>query len=402
MKKILFNILVLIFISVFKHANCQDSSYSIINGYTYNLANKTILLNHIKTLDGNFLLSLKLIDEKYNVNYCFLKIDPQGVYLSLKQTELTSSPGQFIETEENYCAIDYGFLDSVENHFVSFLMFYDKNWNLVWSRGIDAESPLNSSTVITKTQSNNFLTVSNEYIGDSDLFTLTYRKYNLKGELIFKKSINTKNNCVPKQIINTKDKNQYCITSEIAIEMSGYFYSKYGTNAYLLKTNSLGDTLWTKSFIDFAPDNFIELNDGNLIIYGLEFDIEKYLGYHTSAFLKVIKVDKDGNLIWEKTIRKDNHTEPGNFIVTKSNNLLFSGVIKLERQYQAKSYLFELTQNGDLVLEQELSTIGQSAGLPFLIQSEEEIRIINQRKIKINKYPFSKIELSAILIKREI
>jgi len=64
--------------------------------------------------------------------------------------------------------------------------------------------------------------------------------------------------------------------------LSGYFYS------YLVKTNSLGDTLWTKSYNIAFPYCFQKTTDGGYIILGGDGKIILF------------KTDSIGNILWSK------------------------------------------------------------------------------------------------------
>jgi hypothetical protein len=82
----------------------------------------------------------------------------------------------------------------------------------------------------------------------------------------------------------------------------GYiFCGQYGmppaTVAYLVKTNSLGDTIWTKKggfgFQFGWSEDVVQTSDGNFIITGTVFD-----GLAKSVFLT--KTDESGNTVWTK------------------------------------------------------------------------------------------------------
>ncbi|UCG31058.1 MAG: hypothetical protein JSV53_04060 [candidate division WOR-3 bacterium] len=86
--------------------------------------------------------------------------------------------------------------------------------------------------------------------------------------------------------------------------VTGYtWYGSYGTDVWLLKTDSLGDTLWTKTYGGSDPDEgcaIEQTHDGGYIIAG-----------HTSSFgagqydVYLIKTDSIGETLWTKTYGGD-------------------------------------------------------------------------------------------------
>ena len=72
-----------------------------------------------------------------------------------------------------------------------------------------------------------------------------------------------------------------------------------GYDIYLLKTDELGDTLWTKRYGDFLDEECYSLQlmpDGGFVICGFQEPIN----YHSRIL--VIRTDDNGNIIWDKTI----------------------------------------------------------------------------------------------------
>ena len=82
----------------------------------------------------------------------------------------------------------------------------------------------------------------------------------------------------------------------------------YGYDAYLVKTNSSGDTLWTKTYSFGAYHEYAhsvqQTQDGGYIIAGW---IDSSGTGENAAYL--IKTDSGGNVVWEKTYgRQGGHT----------------------------------------------------------------------------------------------
>ena len=78
-------------------------------------------------------------------------------------------------------------------------------------------------------------------------------------------------------------------------------YGPNGDDVYLIKTDSNGDTLWTKKYGRYEADfgySIIETNDNGYIIAGTTYSLEN--GWDGSSDAYIIMVDSLGNFIWEK------------------------------------------------------------------------------------------------------
>jgi hypothetical protein len=95
------------------------------------------------------------------------------------------------------------------------------------------------------------------------------------------------------------------VTSDGGFLISGSSHSRdgySGSRVYLIKTNNLGETLWSQVYDYFAstiPSAVIETHDGNYLILGTGRHVKEFFGFGDSMFL--IKVDVSGNVTWVKT-----------------------------------------------------------------------------------------------------
>ncbi|MBK7377892.1 MAG: T9SS type A sorting domain-containing protein [Ignavibacteriales bacterium] len=100
-------------------------------------------------------------------------------------------------------------------------------------------------------------------------------------------------------------------------------YGIGGLDYYLIKTNSLGDTLWTKAFGDISDDICYSIDltaDGGYALAGVRT-------YNPDEDVWIIKVDSMGNYQWDKIYGEEpeddrgfdiKQTEDGSFIVSGS------------------------------------------------------------------------------------
>jgi hypothetical protein len=136
----------------------------------------------------------------------------------------------------------------------------------------------------------------------------------------------------------------------------GYIISGYTESfgpgqrsVYLIKTDALGDTLWTKTyggpyydygyFVQQTPDNGYIIVGATQYVQGGQFDV--YL----------IKTDADGNMLWSRTYDGPDpgHNDAGEFLQPTSDGgyIISGGTERLDGYYDY--YLIKTDGNGDII-----------------------------------------------------
>jgi len=89
-------------------------------------------------------------------------------------------------------------------------------------------------------------------------------------------------------------------TSDGGYVLSGYIHWETGNDVYLIKTDSYGDTLWTRTFDNGLHEEgytISQTSDGGYLIAGTSHVVDYW-----QSDIYLVKVDKNGNTIWTKTI----------------------------------------------------------------------------------------------------
>jgi len=199
-------------------------------------------------------------------------------------------------------------------------------------------------------------------------------KMDTLGNVIWETIIANKNHDSPHKIIKTSD-NGYLIT--------GYTNSFSDTNeAYIIKLNSEGDILWTKTvgsdnyneYSDYYAYSAIETSDSHYLVtgYGRENS------YSSKALL--IKLDTYGNILWIKKHGTGAWNSAADVAETKDNNYIVvgsgGGVYALKVDKEGNT-LWEKTYGGDggskvLVLNSSFLIAGYNGGKPLLVKIGDE------------------------------
>ncbi len=227
-----------------------------------------------------------------------------------------------------------------------YLIKTDANGDTLWTRtfgGVVNESYVGYS--VLQTNDSGYIIVggatTNFVGGQSDVYLI---KTNSNGDTLWTKSYGSIGNDYGYSVKQTND-NGFIIAGVTDSFGAG------GYDVFLIKTNSIGDTLWTKTYGGLNDDyaESIDLTaDGGYIITGYSYSFGA--GYDD---VYLIKADSIGNILWTKTYGNGNHDEgysvkqttDGGFIITGRFN---NGSIFLIKTNSIGDTLWSKTYGGGI------------------------------------------------------
>ena len=174
--------------------------------------------------------------------------------------------------------------------------------------------------------------------GSSDVYIV---KTDEKGNKLWARHYGGKNSDYAYDIKQTSDNNYIIVGATVN------FGEKETPNVYLLKLDSSGDTLWTKTYgTDFGDYGYsiVESHDKSFIITGMTDDYSK-----GKQNLLVLKTDKYGNQSWFKNYKLNSSYIGKSIIQTTDNNYI---VLADKPEYGGQIIdshlrLFKINQLGD-------------------------------------------------------
>ncbi len=133
---------------------------------------------------------------------------------------------------------------------------------------------------------------------------------------------------------------------------------------WIIKTNEQGDLLWEKTYAGSGEDRaneIIETQDGNFIIIGTSFstdgDVSNNLG---GVDFWIIKINTDGELLWEKNLGGSSADQAYDVIETSSGEILIVGEVLsndvnvTNNHGQTDAWMTKLSANGDIIWQRAL------------------------------------------------
>lgn len=369
-----------------KRNKITELHHKEIGESSISLGEHNTLLDYKPTADKNYLLYLRTKQRDNNIDkydFYFLKISPKGDSIGSMPVSFNYSLTDYIEFDQFYYAVTTD-RRTMGGYTKDFLNKYDKNWKLIWSKKIDKPKYPDGLTVLTLTRNNEILLVADELLPKTTENGISIRRYDLDGKLIAENVLLTKGPGIPISIIQSTDDNYYLTATQYDQETNVNFL-------WLMKLTQKGDTIWTKKYPHFYAQQTILTTSGDLICYGSNYSLTEEQKTH-NRYLRIFKLDKEGNLIWQREMFMQNYREnPGNVIETKDGSYLFSSSITPVKDKGDRAFIFELDPYGDLTFSRKFDYSVGISSVPFLIRTEGQITMIGQKWIGEFGDPFHDI-----------
>jgi len=222
-----------------------------------------------------------------------------------------------------------------------YLIKIDKNGNKIWQKTFGGSYDATADT-ITPTKDGGFIVAGNtessgNYEGDSDVYLI---KIDKNGNKIWQKTFGGSDFDYADAITPTKDG---------GFIVAGYTESidNGESDVYLIKIDKNGNEIWQKTFggsdFDYA-DTITPTKDGGFIVAGYT---ESSGNGEGDVYL--IKIDKNGNKIWQKTFGGSDFDVANAITPTKDGGFIVAGDTKSFGNGEKDVYLIKIDKNGNKI-----------------------------------------------------
>lgn len=147
------------------------------------------------------------------------------------------------------------------------------------------------------------------------------------------------------------------------------------SDVYVVKTNSIGDTLWTKTIGGSLADkgnSLMQTADSNIVVAGLR----NTQSDSTQAY--VLKFDKDGILLWDSTFGGSKFDVANSIIETNDGNYVFIGTTNSFDTTNNDYYIVKISTNGSLIWQNYLSIINNEEAFDIYELSNSNLLFVAQ------------------------
>ncbi len=281
---------------------------------------------------------------KMNVNYFIfflfnltcVTLNAQGPFQRMYNRGVQLSVGYGLHCTRDGGFIFTGTIDSsgMGTNMDVFLVRTNQNGDTLWTRSYGR--PKNDAgEAVLETSDSGFVVFGTSFNTIDRDFYLA--KVDKNGNLLWNKTYGGTNDEVGRSICQTSD-------GGFAFTGMTYSYTKNGDcDYYIVKTNSSGDTLWTKTFgnDDVSQANMIrQTADGGYIIGGSQMEVNFYHPF-------LVKTNSVGAIQWQKVFDGKIHDYIYDVIQTKEGGYMVAGQTNSFGAGAIDAYLMKLKPNGD-------------------------------------------------------
>lgn len=213
----------------------------------------------------------------------------------------------------------------------------DMNGDTIWTKTFGDVADDVAYSIIQTKDSAFAITGYTMINGNGKMFLL---KINFNGNVTWLKTYGGLANDYGNVVIQTYDNGFILLGSTVS-------YGSGGLDAYLIKTDSWGDTLWTKTFGGIDNDwgyNVVQTPDSGFILCG---KTSSTIGGDDDGYL--IKTDKKGNIIWANTYGGIGQEGINSILQTNDGGFVFAGSTSSFGAGAYDIYLSKVNSTGNIL-----------------------------------------------------
>jgi hypothetical protein len=234
-----------------------------------------------------------------------------------------------------------------------FLLKTDENGNVLWTSNIGGcvNDSWELGKCVQQTNDNGFIIAGFTDLPDQSPGNVYLIKTNAVGDTLWTKQFNGNGNSHGNFIQQTND-GGFIITGYVG-------YNEENSDIYLVRTNVSGDTLWTSRFgaqFDCMGFCIKQTTDGGFVVAGSihDWSDDSYNAY-------ILKTNSYGDSLWSQSYGDDLHTVANSIISTEEDEYILAGnTNSYSSPLQTDAFLLKLgydTSTDNIINKSHLSSI---------------------------------------------
>lgn len=247
-------------------------------------------------------------------------------------------------SDGNYIAL--GYTGSYKSTDEVYLIKIDKNGNELWSKTYGGDKDNEFGWTLLETEDKGFIIsgwTGSFGAGGSDVYFI---RTDSKGDTLWTKAVGGEKDERVTDIIQTYDGNY------VAVGQTESFGAGE-RDGYLIKINDKGNVIWTKTYGDVLLDRTFYVKENNnheLLIAGITKNNSR-----GGEDVLIIKTDENGKTIWQKNFGYELDDVGHDIILTSTNEIIVSGYYQREegKEYH-NPYFIKLSAEGEVIWEKRL------------------------------------------------
>lgn len=335
---VFFIIISLILISGCSHFTVKNT-WRKVYGYSKN----ELVNSVVKTRDGNYIFAgMSNSKNPYGEDDFYLvKIDKWGNILGewFYYGEKDDNAQSIVETSDGGLLIlgeSYSYATGISKDL--FVIRLDKKGEVAWAKNFGGMDMDGGRCAIEDSDGNYVLVgwTRSFGAGNSDFYII---KLSPNGEMIWSKTWGGKNFDEANSIIEDENGN-YLIAGYTLSFGSG------GKDVALVKLDKNGNLIWYKTYggtKDDSASSIIKTSDGNYLLVGSTFS------YGSKGDVYVVKVNPNGDVIWEKCFGGEEADEGNAVVEVSDKGFVIAGSTRSYGSMGLSVYILKLSSLGDLM-----------------------------------------------------
>lgn len=290
---------------------------------TYDLNNVDGASSVLQTPDGGYIILGATVQSHSDTDIWLIKTDSQGnmIWDKIIGGEWRDYPQMLKQTSDGGYIITGSTMSYGVGDYDVWLIKTDANGTEQWNKTFGDIDPQYGND-IEQTNDGGYIIVGQKGVSDAQKVDAWLIKTDEFGNMVWNRTYGGSEYDFGKSVVQALD-GGYVI--------AGVFDYHGGINkdVWLFKTNSEGELLWEKTFVEDAPADgwSMKLTDeGGYIITGEKTSLENFLND-----ILLIKTDSEGGLLWEKTFNGDDDEIGLDVLQTNDGGYLIIGFTGFDR-----------------------------------------------------------------------